>query len=67
MNNKREREVNFTPRTALGRTLWNLRKQIIKSGVKLLNADEVLEDDILLEKARNFMKVLNVWAKTNEA
>ena len=34
----------FVPRTALGRKLLSLRNRAIKEGMKLLSADEVLEE-----------------------
>ena len=44
MENKKKLMAAFAPRTVLGRKLWSLRKQTIKSGVKLLNADEISEE-----------------------
>lgn len=34
----------FVPRTPLGRELLSLRRKAIRSGMKLLSADEVLEE-----------------------
>jgi hypothetical protein len=31
----------FTPRTPLGKLLWNIRKKIISSGEPLLDLDEI--------------------------
>ena len=52
------------------RPLFKLERRIgIDGEVKyiLLMPLEAFDDDILLEKARNFMKVLNEWVKVHEA
>ena len=40
---------SYTPKTALGRKLWELRQQIIASGTPLLDWDE-LEDELAERK-----------------
>jgi len=37
----RNRRATFTPRTALGKRLWELRQQIVASGASLLDWNQI--------------------------
>jgi hypothetical protein len=40
------KDFSFTPKTELGKKLWELRSRAVASGMKLLNSEE-LEQEIL--------------------
>jgi hypothetical protein len=44
------KDFSFTPRTELGKKLWELRSRAVASGMKLLNSDE-LEQEVLSRRA----------------
>jgi hypothetical protein len=44
------KDFSFTPRTELGKKLWELRSRAVASGMKLLNSDE-LQQEILSRRA----------------
>jgi hypothetical protein len=39
-----EKTPSFTPRTPLAKRLWELRQEVLASGVPLLNLDEIRQE-----------------------